>query len=332
MARSKNQKLKLLYLMQFLQRQSDELHPQSMDAIIAALAAKGIQAERKSVYDDIDALKSFGMDILLTKSKPGGYYLVSRSFELPELMLLVDSVQSSQFITEKKSRQLINKLAELCSAHEAQLVQWQIHVLGRIKHMNESIYYNVDAIHNGIAKDLMIRFRYFEYTVDKKKCYRHGDQLYLVSPYALTWNNENYYLIAYDGAAGILKHYRVDRMEEITATELPREGKEIFEAHDMNRYMRSSFSMFGGEERNVDLLFQNALMGVVIDRFGKDIAITKVDAEHFCIHASVMVSPQFYAWVFGLGAGARILGPKDVVDGMTAQLNAVQAGYSQITP
>ncbi len=328
MSRSSNQKLKLLYVMQMLLEKSDEAHPLSMEQILSGLGANGISAERKSIYDDIEALRLFGLDIALTKSRPAGYYIASRRFEIPELKLLVDSVQSSQFITEKKSLALIKKLERLCSVHEAQTIRRQVYVSGRIKHMNESIYYGVDAIHNGIAADRQISFKYFEYTPEKTKHYRHGGKLYVVSPFALTWDNENYYMIGYDAEEEKIKHYRVDRMEKISMIDAPRQGHEKFGAHNMNIYTRRTFSMFGGEEIRVEMEFENHFVGAVLDRFGKDVAIIKVDEAHFRISAPVAVSPQFYAWVFGLGAGAKITGPKDVADGMRSMLEAAARSYS----
>jgi len=247
MPKSPKQKLKLLYLMQMLLERSDEEHPLSMEQIIHGLAANDILAERKSVYDDIESLRLYGLDIKLTKSKPGGYFLACRDFEVPELKLLVDSVQASQFITEKKTLQLIKKLENLCSVYEAQLMRRQVYVSGRIKHMNESIYYSVDAIHTGIARDKQISFKYFEYTTDKAKAYRHNGKRYQISPYALMWDNENYYMIGFDGEANMLKHYRVDRMESIALTEQDREGREAFAAHDMSVYTKRNFFMYGGE-------------------------------------------------------------------------------------
>ncbi|MBR0025591.1 MAG: WYL domain-containing protein [Clostridia bacterium] len=327
MARSPNQKLKILYLMQMLLEETDESHPLPMEQILANLAANGICAERKSIYDDIESLRLYGLDIRMTKSRPSGYYVLSRRFELPELKLLVDSVQESQFITEKKTLQLIKKLESLCSRHEAYKMRRQVLVSGRIKHMNESIYYSVDAIHTGIAEDKKIRFRYFEYTPNKQKAYRHDGAYYCVSPFALTWNNENYYLIGYDGEAACIKHYRVDRMERISVTEEAREGKDAFSSHDMSVYTRRTFSMFGGEETRVDMEFENHLVGVVMDRFGKDAPLVKTDDTHFSVSAEVAVSPQFYAWIFGLGTGARITGPAQVVDGMKQMLKNVGGAY-----
>ena len=179
----------------------------------------------------------------------------------------------------------------------------------------------------GIATDQKICFKYFEFTADKKREYRHDGKLYSVSPYALTWDNENYYLIAFDTEAGFIKHYRVDRMTDISLTDESRDGADVFRQHDMGVYTRQAFSMFGGASETVEIEFDNHLAGVVLDRFGKDVVMLKTDEQHFKIRAEVMVSPQFFAWVFGLETGARIVGPDSVVAGMLEQLDAVRKTY-----
>jgi len=320
MPRSPKQKLKILYLAQYLLERTDEDHPASLEQLREHLAANDIRAERKSLYDDLEALRLFGMEIAMTRTRPGGYYVLSREFQLPELKLLVDSVQASQFITEKKTLQLIKKLEKLCSIYEAQRIRRQVYVSGRIKNMNESIYYGVDAIHNGIAADKMISFLYFEYNVQKEKVYRHGGKRYRISPFALMWDNENYYMIGFDAQEGQIRHYRVDRMEEIRALSEDRKGHEEFKSHDMSLYTRRNFSMYGGEECLVTIGFENKLIGVVMDRFGKDAAVSKVDGEHFSITAPVVVSPQFYGWLFGLDGECRILEPPSVAEGMRQHL------------
>ncbi len=327
MPKSPKQKLKLLYLMQMLSERSDEAHPLSMEEIIGMLNANGVSAERKSLYSDIETLRTFGLDINMTKSRPCGYFLASRDFEIPELKLLVDSVQASQFITEKKTLQLIKKLEGLCSIYEAQLMRRQVYVSGRIKNMNESIYYSVDAIHTAIAADRQIEFMYFEYNTEKKKEYRHGGRIYRISPFALTWDSENYYMIGYDPAADRIKHYRVDRMENIKVSGIPREGKDAFRGHDMSIYTRRTFSMYGGEEMCVEMEFENKLVGVIMDRFGKDVILAKAGDGHFRINARVVVSPQFYAWIFGLGSAARIIGPAAAKEGMKKQLEQACSVY-----
>lgn len=248
MPKSPNQKLKLLYLMEILLQQTDERHPMTVPGMIAQLAQRGISAERKSIYGDLEALRTFGMDIVQTKTKTTGYYVGSRTFEVPELKLLVDSVQSSKFITHKKTLALIKKIESLASIYDAQLLQRQVYVRGRVKSMNESVYYNVDEIADAISRDRQIRFHYFEYTISKQRRYRKAGAYYVVSPLALMWDNENYYLLAWDAEAELRKHYRVDKMTDISALEMPREGTEDLSKLDLSAYSKKVFSMFSGEE------------------------------------------------------------------------------------
>ena len=268
MPRTANQKTKLLYVMEALLRESDEEHPLSMEDLLRYLSEKGIRAERKSVYSDIETLQAFGLDIHGTRGRTAGYYVGERDFELPEIKLLIDSVQSSKFITERKTMQLIRKLAGLMSVHEAALMKRQLYVKNRIKSMNESIYYNVDAIHQAIAEDRQIEFRYCSYTVTKEKKFRRNGRPYRVSPLALSWAEENYYLIAYEAEAGKIKHFRVDKMDGIRVTEMFRQGKGLLPEKEMGEYARKNFSMFGGEEQVVTMRFSNRMIGVVIDTFG----------------------------------------------------------------
>ena len=326
MPRTANQKTKLLYVMEALLRESDEEHPLSMEDLLRYLSEKGIRAERKSVYSDIETLQAFGLDIHGTRGRTAGYYVGERDFELPEIKLLIDSVQSSKFITERKTMQLIRKLAGLTSVHEAALMKRQLFVKNRIKSMNESIYYNVDAIHQAIAEDKQIEFRYYSYTVTKEKKFRRNGRPYRVSPLALSWAEENYYLIAYEGEAGKIKHFRVDKMDGIRVTEKFREGQKLLRETDMAEYTRKNFSMFGGEEQTVTLRFSNRMIGVVIDTFGKDVPIFSVDADHFQIRATVAVSPQFFGWLFGLDGEAVITAPREVMEAFQAQLERVKQG------
>lgn len=324
MARSPFQKLKILYVMDYLLKFSDEEHPVSISQIIKELEARGIAAERKSLYDDIEALREYGLDIIQTGSgKSSAYYVSARDFELPELKLLVDSVQCSKFITHKKTMSLIKKIEGLASVHQARLLSRQVYVTNRVKTMNESIYYNVDEIHRGIADNRQIRFHYFEYDVSKKKRFRHGGEWYLVSPFALSWDDENYYMVAYDSAAGRIKHYRVDKMADIGITAEPRDGQESFSALDMAVYSRKTFGMFTGEETSVQLRFENSLVGPVIDRLGRDIMLIPDGDSHFTVRTDVVVSPQFFAWIFGFAGGAEILAPESAVKAMEEQLKAV---------
>ena len=328
MPRESSQKLKLLYVMRYLVRSSDEAHPVTVQQIIDFLGGEGIPAERKSIYDDVEALRRFGLDILQVKiGRQSGYYVGSREFELPELKLLVDSVQSSKFITHKKTLSLIRKIESLASVYEAQLLSRQVYVKNRIKTMNESIYYNVDEIHTGIARDRQIRFRYFDYTVQKERRFRRDGGYYVVSPFALTWDDKNYYLVAYDSTAAMIKHFRVDKMLDIGILDEPRDGRESFAALDMAEYAKKVFGMFSGREERVRMRFDNQLVGAVLDRLGREAMLVPDGESHFTVTAQVEVSPQFFAWVSGFGRLAQILGPDYVVQAMRAHAAEVLAMY-----
>jgi predicted DNA-binding transcriptional regulator YafY len=328
MPKSSNQKLKLLYLMKILQENTDEHHSLSVPELIAELGRYNIKAERKSIYDDLEALRFFGLDIESTRSRTTGYFLASRTFELPELKLLVDSVQSSKFITHKKSMDLIRKIESLCSIYEGQSLQRQVYVANRIKTMNESIYYNVDNIHSGISDNKKISFKYFDYSIAKEKVFRRNGERYVVSPYALTWDDENYYMVGYDSDAEMIKHYRVDKMMDIAVTEEKRVGQQYFQNLDIAVYSKKLFSMFSGAEETVRIEFANRLIGVVIDRFGKDVVVVKSDDKHFVVSVSVAVSQQFLAWVAGFGGEARILSPDSVVEKMRQLIQALRETYA----
>ena len=328
MARSSFQKLKILYIMDYLLKRSDENHPVTVAQLIGELESHGISAERKSIYDDLESLREYGLDILQTGSgKNSGYYVASREFELPELKLLVDSVQSSKFITYKKTLSLIKKIESLTSVYDAQLLRRQLYVKNRIKTMNESIYYNVDELHRGIAENRKIRFHYFEYTVRKERRFRRDGAWYVLSPYALSWDDENYYLVGFDSEAGIIKHFRVDKMADIQVTEEPRDGEEIYAALDMGVYARKTFGMFTGEETSVRLRFEKDLVGAVIDRLGRDVMLVPDGEDHFTVRTNVIVSPQFFAWVLGFGNKAKILEPESVVRKLREHLDQVTALY-----
>jgi predicted DNA-binding transcriptional regulator YafY len=312
MAKSAGQKLKLLYIIKMLEDNTDENHPLSTSEIIDRLEAEGIHSERKSIYDDIEKLISFGYDIIQVSSRNGGgYYMGSREFELPELKLLVDAVQSSRFITTKKSRELIGKLELKAGKYDAGKLQRQVYVAGRIKTENESIYYNIDSIHRGIQEDRQIGFTYMDWNLNKEMVPRENGER-SVSPWALIWREENYYLAAYDNIDGIIKHYRVDKMGNVRVLNLKREGKEQFSHIDPAKYTNSTFGMYGGKEETVTLAFPNRLIGVVMDRFGRDADIRPLENGTFRVRVKVAVSGQFFGWLSGIGAAAEIASPKSV--------------------
>ena len=327
MARSANQKLKCLYLRQFLLENTDEAHPVTVSQMIDYLARHDIAAERKSIYDDIDGLRSYGLDIEYRKAQDGGYFIANREFQLPELKLLVDAVQSSKFLSLRKSNELIAKLEKLASRHEAQALRRQVYVTHRIKNMNESIYYNVDALHSAIAAGSRIAFRYFDWDMNGKKKYRHEGKRYRISPWALLWDDENYYLVGYDAEHAERRHYRVDKMESITQTGEERLGKELFAGFDPAAYSRKVFGMYGGEPQRVTLRFESSMSNIVFDRFGRELILTPDREGGFTVTVEVVPSPQFFAWLTGLGAPVKILSPQPIVQQFCDYLQSVLDAY-----
>ena len=306
-------KLKLLYILETLVRDTDQKHKKGTAELIEMLKARGLSAERKSIYDDIETLREFGLDIIYDKEEPAGYYMGERDFELAELKLLVDAVQSSKFITAKKSAVLISKLEKLTGVGEARNLQRQVYVSGRIKTMNESIYYNVDAVHSAIAGNSKISFRYMVWNLEKQLVPK-SDRAVTVSPWALVWDDENYYMIAFDGESGIMKHYRVDKMKDIRCLQEPREGRESFKGFDAAGFAKKTFGMYGGRTEKVTLECDNSLVGPILDRFGTDVIIVPSGEERFKVTHEVAVSGQFFGWLVGLGPGVRIVYPQNVAD------------------
>ena len=311
MPKSDNQKLKIFYILDYLQKNSHENHPVRASDMIAMLDRHNISCDRKTVYSDIAALQEYGIDIISTPGKNGGYYIASRNFELPELKLLIDAVQSSRYLTEKKSRELIEKLLTQCNEQDGKLMKRNVLVSGRVKSMNESIYYNVDTIQEAISQNKQITFRYFDWHFGGKRKYR--EKAYVASPYGLCQDNENCYLLALSERHGITS-YRVDRMSDIQLLDDLRipcpelTGKAIYE------HANRLFQMYSGDALDVKLRFHNSLMNVVIDRFGKDTMLIPDGEEHFNFTVKVAVSPMFLSWVIGFGNKAKIVYPQTVVD------------------
>ena len=330
MTKGDNQKLKLLYLAKILMRETDDQHYLTLPQIIKRLQAYGVNAERKTLYTDFDELRRYGYDIIGENAQRNYYYHIgSRDFELPELKLLVDSVQSAKFMTDKKYKSLIRKLEAMASKYEAQKLQRQVVISGRVKTMNESIYFNVDKLHEAIGCDSQIRFKYYRWNVKKEMELRKGGAWYVVSPWGLMWDDENYYLVGYDGEEKKIKHYRVDKMLQISVLDKKREGKEKFKEFNMPRYTKSLFGVFGGEEMQITLEAENDFVGVLIDRFGKDIIIRPVDEKHFRTIVNVAVSNQFLGWIMALGDGVKIVAPETAVERMKQEIRLLSEMYNK---
>ena len=322
MAKSSNQKKKLLVLRELLLKHSDEEHPISVKDMIAELERHDIKAERKSLYDDMETLRSFGLDVQSRKGNSPGWFIGEREFELAELKLLVDAVQSSRFITRKKSDSLICKLEGLASVHQAKQLQRQVFVSGRVKTMNESIYYNIDKLHAAVGERRSVRFHYFEYNSRKEKVFRRDGRYYAVTPYGLVWDNENYYLVGTDSEKGDVRHYRVDKMYRIELGDKVSVGE-----FDMVGYSQRYFGMFSGVDAKVKLKVRDEFAHIVLDRFGQEVMLVPGSDGTFTVTVNVVVSPQFWGWVFALGEGVEVCSPDWAVEQYKGHLDKVRQLY-----
>lgn len=328
MAKGENQKLKMLYLVKIFTQYTDDQHSLTMQEIIKKLESYKVSADRKTLYLDFAELDRYGLDIISEKIGRNTYYhLGKRQFELPELKLLVDSVQAAKFITDKKSKQLIKKLENLVSTYEAKQLQRQVVISGRIKTPNKLVYNNVDTIYSAIADSKQITFHYFQWDIKGNQVLRHDGALYQVSPWCLMWDDEYYYLVAYDSEADKIKHYRVDKMKDLDVVEFKREGQKAFKNFDMAKYSKAVFGMFGGEETCVTLECSNNKAGIIIDRFGKDVTLIPKDENTFSVHVNVIPSNQFLGWIMSLGEGVKITGPDTVVHKMQDEVRRLTAQY-----
>ena len=328
MSAGDNQRLKMLYLLKILSEETDETHALTAQEIIAKLSDYNVNAERRTLYKDLAMLEQYGMDIITEQTSAGYYYhLGNRDFELPELKLLVDAVQSSKFITEKKSRELIKKLGGLVSKYDANHLKRQVVITGRVKTVNESIYYNVDIIHDAINADRQIRFHYYRWNTSKKMELRRNGDWYTISPWCLMWDDENYYMVGFDAEDSSIKHYRVDKMIDLTISDCSRLGKKEFRAFDMVKYSKQLFGMFSGDEVRVSLRCENDMVGVFLDRFGKDIIISPDGPDHYTTTIPVAFSNQFLGWVFSLGKGVQVIGPDFVVERMQEETRRLMSQY-----
>jgi len=315
MSRGSNQKFKFLYLMKIMQQKTDDSHGITMSQIMEELNKYGVTAERKSIYSDFSDMENFGLEV--TKEQVGRetyYRVIARDFELAEVKLLVDAIQSSKFITQKKSRDLIKKLKGFVSEYQGSTLERQLFIDNRVKSMNESVFYNVDEIYAAINENKKIKFNYYKWDINKELVVKKDGGMYEVSPWALTWTDENYYMVAFDESENIMKNYRVDKMKNISLVDLGRTGRKAFDEYEISTLSKSTFGMYGGVKKRVTVELENSMCGVFLDRFGKeDITFYPVDKNHSKFMADVNVSKQFFAWLFGLGTQVRLVGPEDVV-------------------
>lgn len=328
MSKGINQKLKQLYILRILYEESDENHPISTALLIDKLSSFGIGAERKSIYDDIASLNDFGFDICINHSRTqGGYYIGTRQFELSELKLLVDSVLASRFISLKKSRELLDKLEKTLSVNDRNALKRSVYVTNRVKTDNDSIYYVINDIYSAMQENRKISFLYMDWSINKKKVARKDAQRYVISPFALTIKDENYYLIAYDEDPGMIKHYRVDKIKDVHFEKESRSGNDLFRVFDVAGYTDKSFGMFSGDEETVTLRFKENFCGVIFDRFGTDIFVKPDTDGYATARVNVNVSKQFFGWISSLGKEVQITGPSKIREDYICFINEILNQY-----
>lgn len=328
MSRGTNQKFKLSFLSRIMLERTDDEHSLTMPQIMAELEKYDVTAERKSIYQDFQDMEKLGIEIIKEQIGRETYYHVgAREFELAEVKILIDAIQSSKFITQTKSRELITKIKKFVSEYQARQLQRQVFINDRVKNMNESVYYNVDDIYTAINDNKKIRFKYYKWNIEKKQVARHNGDWFIVSPWALTWDDENYYMVAFDDLDHKIKHYRVDKMMRISVDDEMREGKEVFKNFDMAAYSKATFGMYSGKKTRVHIQFPNNMCGVFIDRFGKEISFRKVDDDHSVVAVDVAISPQFFGWIFSLGREVKVVGPDEVVKQIKIAANEFKSNY-----
>lgn len=328
--KSESKKLVPLYLIELFTQRTDKNHYIEIKDIISFLRQKKIFVDRRTIYAAISILNSTGFEIESIKGNGKcKYYLSKRAFTTAELKFLVDAIAASRFLTETKSKELIDKVKAMASDFDNELLNRNTLLSNRVKSMDETIqvFNNLDQLHKAINNNNQITFQYYHYQTDKKLY--ASDKKYIVSPYAVSLNNDNYYMIAFDSASQSLRHYRIDKMKYIRITDVAREGAEHFKGFNIAEYSKKTFNMYKGTENTVTFACDNSLVGVFIDRFGKDVSIRPDinNDKQFIVHANINVSPQFFGWVCGLGKSITILSPQSVIEDFKNFLTDIQMNY-----
>lgn len=330
MATNNMQKRKILALMDILKTETDPAHGLTMPQLIAKLGARGIEAERKGIYRDIEALREFGMDITKLKRQPVQYALRTRAFDFSQLTLLIDAVQSSKFLSDRSSKELVESIKKLASVEERKRLNKQVHVYGRPKRQDRSDFKTVDLLQEALAKQRKASFVYFKYDASKKQVARKRNARHVVTPVCLTYSEGNYYLVAYSDADAQIRNYRVDRMKAAAIVDQPAEQNDEIAAYDPNKASRTAFGMYKGTCISASIKVDAALMNVVVDRFSRDVSATPVEGGRAAvINVSVQPSPVFYGWLAILGDQAEILAPDSLREDYAAWLGRILGKYRE---
>ncbi len=328
MAKNEKQKHKLFRILEMLMKESDDTHGLSIKEIIERLGEMGIKAERKGIYDDFAVLGELGFPVMKLPTRPPKYTLENRIFELAELKMLVDAVESSKFITTGKSREIISKLETFAGSYSSRELSRQVYVEDRVKTQNNASIYSIDSIHAAINEKKKLSFKYFYYDSNKSKVFRNGGEPYVVTPVALLWNDENYYLVALDEKADTVKNFRVDKMQGAkTLSDAAKIDERVLNFNPAD-YSRKIFGMYGGKEELVTLECKEKLAGVMIDRFGTEPTFIKTDFG-FKFTIRLLISPNFFAWVLGFGSDVRILNPEGVRQELVNLLREIAKNYEE---
>ena len=320
MVQDNYRKIKLLKLLELLRSDSDESNPMTTSDLCGRLEKMGIVCDRRTLSKDISLLNEHGYEIMSTTvGHEKGYYIDDRGFSVPELKILIDAVQASSFITEKKTRELVEKLAQLGGNHRAELLKGNLVCFNTRKHTNEHIFYNVDALEQAVEQQKKVLFRYFTLNERGEKVYRRDGHRYVVEPVALVFNEDNYYVITYSDRYDSTVTYRVDRMDGVAVVEEPISEKAVQLRQEMAQYTEQVFKMYGGQLEDVVLEFEDTLVGVVFDKFGENTQMMRVGEKKCVATVKVRVSPTFWGWLFQFAGEMRVLSPQWVMEGYRAQ-------------
>lgn len=319
-------KSRILVLAEMFSIYTDEEHQMTVLDIIDYLQNQGIHTSEKTLREDIELLNCQGMDIVRVPSRPIRYFMGNRLFELPELKLLIDAVSASRFITQKKSRELARKLEREASEYQRKGLHRNIYATHRVKTSNELIYYTVDVVNEAINREKQIAFKYLEYGPDLKKIFRNDGEVYKLSPYALFWNEDFYYVVGYSEKHGDISAFRADRLYKPEL--LDEKSVKRSESFNLEAYSKQIFEMYDGEPVRVRLGCRNDLAKYVVDRFGDKLETKPLSSESFEVTVEVALSPTFYGWLFGFAGGIRILGPSEVITKYNEMLNSAMTAQS----
>ncbi|MEG1519662.1 MAG: WYL domain-containing transcriptional regulator [Clostridia bacterium] len=327
MAKGTNQKIKLVKILEILRNESDEFNPMSTQRLITRLAEEGVGVERKSVYADIEMLNEFGYEIMTVKTNTNSYYVEDRAFNLAEIKILLDAVQSARFLTDSKTIALSNKIAYLAGKNRGEILKRNLIFVNAPKHTNEKIFYSIDSLNESIAKGKKVSFKYFDYNTKCEHVFRKGGKRYIVNPVSLVFSNDLYYLVCYNDKYKNPSTYRIDRMDDVKISKAF--VSPLKEGFDVDKYYKKVFSMYGGKEQVVRILVDNSLVNAVVDKFGENVVMYDAYDGGFEIDVKVELSPTFYAWCFTYGEKMKIIEPKSVVDEMVGYVSNILKMYEK---